>query len=211
MGKYKTQEKNMLRKKNLALTALLVLAMAFTFVGCGKTTNPANLDATDQTQTQTNQEANTTTAAGADYVKKFASLGTSETLESMNEKFGVEGVLSNPEVSSVSYVWKINDETKIEGSLNSGKNISTVTLKAPNKDLYNPNVKFADDLESLKGKEGLTYEDFKAKAGGVDGIPTYMTSTGGRTYVWASKDYKLTVNIGTGGTVTTFTGIPISL
>jgi hypothetical protein len=146
-----------------------------------------------------------------DYVVAFGGLGGNETVESMNEKFGVTGKLENPAVSQVSYIWAIKEGVSVKGALGSDGIVRSAELDCPDADLYRSNVRFADDLDSLKNKEAITYAEVKAKCGGVDGLATRWASGKVTTYVWVSEDYKLTITIGSDGNVSSFMGLPISL
>ena len=94
------------------------------------------------------------------YIEKFATLKMNqETVESMNSIFNVQGRLENPNISKVNYIWEINDEIKIKGTINSSGKIRMVELEAPDDVFYDSNVKFSNDILTLKEKSKITYED----------------------------------------------------
>ena len=62
-------------------------------------------------------------------------------------------------------------------------------------------LKFSNDISTLNGKTKTTYEDVKAKCGGIDGNPTRIFDGKAITYVWVSSEHKLTIIIGSDGYV----------
>lgn len=135
------------------------------------------------------------------YIEKFTTLND-ETIESMNTKFGVQGKLENPNISQSSYVWEIKNDMKIKGSINSDGKIRSVELEAPDDEFFDSNLKFASDISTLNGKQKITYEEVKAKCGGIDGNPTLISNGKANAYVWVNSEYKLTITIGSNGYVT---------
>ncbi len=135
------------------------------------------------------------------YIEKFATLND-ETVESMNTKFGTQGKLENPNISQSSYVWEVKDGMKIKGTINSEGKVRSVELEAQDTELYDSNVKFDNDISTLNGKQKITYEDVKAKCGGIDGNPTRISNGKVNTYVWVNSKYKLTITVGSNGYVT---------
>lgn len=135
------------------------------------------------------------------YIEKFATLND-ETIESMNTKFGVQGKLENPNISQSSYVWEVKDGVKIKGAINSEGKVRSVELEAQDNEFYDSNVKFDNDISTLNGKQKITYEEVKAKCGGIDGNPTRISNGRANTYVWVNSEYKLTITVGSNGYVT---------
>lgn len=136
------------------------------------------------------------------YIERFATITNKETVESMNTKFGVQGKLENPNISQASYVWEVKDGLKIKGTINSEGKVRSVELEAQEDEFYDNNVNFANDISTLNGKPKITYEDVKAKCGGIDGNPTRISNGMATTYVWVNSQYKLTITVGNNGYVT---------
>ena len=195
-------------KMILVIVCVIILAiiggLVFYMLRSNNTNDTDDTDVNNkdsQTNTQNNVENNSST----NYINEFASI-SNETLESMDTQFSVKGTLENPSVSQVSYVWNIKEGVTVKGTINSEGIVRSVELVAPDSELYNKQVKFDSDLNSLQGKSNLTYEEVKAKCGNVDGTPIRISNGKVNTYVWVSSDYKLTVTIGTDNKITSFVG-----
>lgn len=154
--------------------------------------------------TTANSNSNNDGPGIKDYVKKFAGLTGDQTLESVSKALGIEAAIDKEEDNSTSCKWIISDEAYVRGYFYKSdySERTSLDLTAPYADLYDPKVKFADDmtdwLEAVKGGKAATYEDFKEKCGGVDGIPMSIDKGVVCSYQWVSGDQHIKVSFYTG-------------
>ncbi|MDR1101238.1 MAG: hypothetical protein LBL34_02645 [Clostridiales bacterium] len=142
------------------------------------------------------------------YVAVFQAFSTDETLDSFNNKLGVTGVLANPEVSQVSYLWDIDGGHGVTASVSSSGRIASAELIYDEKQVTNSNISISQTgLDELRAKDDATYDYIKSRCGD-NGLLVRFSASGTRTYVWLSDDYKLSATFDAANISTNITGGP---
>lgn len=167
-------------KKSKLLLGVLSLACITTLVtGCD---NPKTRKNVKENKTQKTEKKNKIKAkcSAIECIKKIS---VDNTVEEVNKIIGVDGVLTDEKYNF--YEYDLGNDEKITLKFYSGSK-STIVADFDKNDIANKKVNLSNmtDLKS-KVKSGITYDEFKAIIGNVDGVLIEKSSSTNR-YMWVS-------------------------
>lgn len=167
-----------MKKSKLLLGTLVVITGILFVTGCG------TKDTTTSGSTETKEKETTKLKANCSALECIKKIEPENTVEEVNDIIGVDGTLTDEDNNVYEYDLG-NDET-ITLKYYSGDK-ATIIASYEKDDLANKDVDLSniDDLKT-KVKSGITYDDFKAEIGGVDGTLVEKSSLSNK-YVWVSK------------------------
>ena len=168
-------------KRNQLLIGVVTALSLFVMTGC--TTLNKNNKAGSNNTSKTEEESKLKAKCSA--VECMKQIELTSTIEQINEITGVEGVLTD-EVKKI-YEYDLGNKEKITLEYGS-KEIPTIKAEFTRSTVADKKVDLSkvEDLK-IKVKAGLTYDQFKAEIGDVDGVIVEKSSTSTK-YMWVSKN-----------------------
>ena len=158
-------------KKIVTLTICLLLSV-FLLTGCGKKNGTTN----------TSNQAAKPSKGNCDIFTCIEKASTDAKLEDINKLIGFDGELLREGSGWNTYEWKLNDEDSVEVTFYSTS--TTIKINFNDDRIKNSKVDFSKYSEVKAAlNSGISYDEVKAKFGGVDGTLVEKSSSGNK-YRW---------------------------
>lgn len=158
-------------KKIVTLTICLLLSVVL-LTGCGKKNGATN----------TSNQAAKPSKGNCDIFTCIEKASTDAKLEDINKLIGFDGELLREGTGWNTYEWKLNDEDSVEVTFYSTS--TTIKINFNDDRIKNAKVDFSKYSEVKAAlNSGISYDEVKAKFGGVDGTLVEKSSSGNK-YRW---------------------------
>lgn len=153
---------------------IVALLLVVTLTGCGNNSSNGS-----------EVGANKNTKGNCNAIECIKKIKPENTVEEINSIIGFDGELTDEKYNK--YYWELSENTGVEVTYYSGKT-GNISIDFDRDSLANNKVDFSryNELQP-KIKEGISYNDFIAYIGNVEGTVIEKSSSSTK-YVWVSSD-----------------------